>query len=286
MRFDPKASKYPYPLYTDQHYIVVKKDDGTIFDEHYPYVDRSRGFRCKRFLTRVLLRLIVFPLAKVKLGLRTKGRENLKKYKDVLKNGAISCSNHVHFWDYICVMRTLRPRRPYVLSWAKNVSGESGKLVRLVGGVPLPEKNAHAAAACLHAVRNELEAGGWLHVYAEGSMWEYYAPIRPFKGGVGYFACQCDKPILPMAFSYRKPGWLRAKVFGQLACFTLTVGEPLFADPALPRKARERDLVRRCHEAVCRLAGIDPAENPYPPIFDHTKRADAAPDAVSEEQVS
>ena len=105
-------------------------------------------------------------------------------------------------------------------------------------------------------------------------MWEYYAPIRPFRSGIGYFACQFEKPIVPMAFSYRKPNWIRRKIFGQIACFTLSVGEPLLADPTLPRKHREADLVKRCHEEVCRLAGIDPEKNLYPPIFEQTKRID------------
>jgi hypothetical protein len=30
----------------------------------------------------------------------------------------------------------------------------------------------------------------------------------------------------------------------------------------------------RCHEAVCRLAGIEPGENIYPPLYDQSKRID------------
>lgn len=26
--FDPKSTKFPYPENTDQHYIILKKDDG------------------------------------------------------------------------------------------------------------------------------------------------------------------------------------------------------------------------------------------------------------------
>lgn len=271
--FDPKTDKYPYPEYTDRHYLKIKKNDGTVFDRNYPYVDCSKRFRFKCFWVRVLLNLIVFPVARIRLGLKIRGRKNLKQHRELLKNGALSCANHVHLWDYICVMRAVRPYRTNVLSWAPNVSGENGKLIRLVGGIPIPEENAHATMQCIRAVREVLD-GGWLHIYAEGSMWEYYAPIRPFKSGIGYFACQFEKPIVPMAFSYRKPNWVRRKIFGQIACFTLSIGEPLFADPTLPRKQREENLVKRCHEEVCRLAGIDPEKNLYPPIFEQTKRID------------
>jgi len=273
MGFDPKTDKYPYPEETDKHYILLKKNDGTVFDEEYPYVDRSFGFRFKRFWVRVCLYVLVFPLAKIRLGLRIRGRKNLRRHKALLDGGALSCSNHVHFWDYIAVMSALRPRRPNVLVWAENVRGENKKLIRLVGGIPLPENSVRATFACMKATK-ELLDGGWLHVYAEGSMWEYYRPIRPFKSGVGYLACRMGKPIVPMAFSYRKPGWIRRKIFRQIALFDLSIGEPLLPDESLGFKEREEDLVRRCHEAVCRLAEITPEEDLYPPIFDNSKRVD------------
>ena len=160
------------------------------------------------------------------------------------------------------------------LVWDKNIRGENGRLMRLVGGMPVPVGDVHAATALLGDVHGLLCAGGWLHVYAEGSMWEFYRPVRPFKSGLAYLACRENKPVLPMAFSYRKPGFIREKIFRQTTLFTLTVGEPLFPDPALPRKAREEDLTKRCHEAVCSLAGIEPGENLYPPVFRDSRRVD------------
>lgn len=274
MIFDPKPTRYPFPKLTDKHYLVVKKDNGAVFDKNYPYIDRSRAFRFKQFWVRVLERLIVFPLATVRLGLRIRNRKILKKNKALFRRGVVSCANHVHLWDYIAVMKAIRPFRSNLLAWAKNVRGENAGLIRMVGGIPIPEGDPHATAAFNKTIKELLAGGGWLHIYAEGSMWEYYAPIRPFKSGVGYFAVQCEKPVLPMAFSYRKPGWIRRVIFRQTACFTLSIGEPIFADPALPRREREQDVVRRSHEAVCRLAGIDPAGNPYPPLFAESERVD------------
>ena len=272
--FDPKPTKYPFPEYTDRHYLVLKKDDGTVFDKDYPYIDRSRTFRFKQFLVRVLLYILVFPVATVRLGLRIKGRKIIKKNKKLLKNGVVSCANHVHLWDYIAVMKAIRPFRSNLLAWDKNVRGENATLIRMVGGIPIPQGDVHATGAFVRATKDLLKSDGWLHIYAEGSMWEYYMPIRPFKSGIGYFSAQCDKPILPMAFSYREPSWIRKKIFRQTACFTLTIGEPLFPDESLGRKERENDIVKRAHESVCRLAGIDPEKNIYPPIFKDSKRID------------
>lgn len=275
--FDPKPTRYPFPEFTDRHYLVVKKNDGTVFDESYPYFDDSFSARFVRFWTRVLLNVLVFPVNRVRLGLKIRGRENVRKNRALLKGGVISCANHVHLWDYICVMDAARPFKTHVLVWAPNIRGENGKMIRAVGGVPIPENDHKATAAYARAIRDRLKSGAWLHIYPEGSMWEYYAPVRPFKSGAAYFAAECGKPVLPLGFSYREPGWIRKKLFRQTALFTLTVGEPLLPDENLPRRERERDLVKRSHEAVCRLAGIDPGKNVYQPVFDNSKRIDYYP---------
>ena len=104
-------------------------------------------------------------------------------------------------------------------------------------------------------------------------MWEFYAPIRPFKLGASYYAIKCDKPILPLAFSYRKNGWLR-KLFKSLASFTLTIGEPIYPNKDLSFKESEADLTSRAHDEVCKLAGIDPNKNIYNKIYNNDKRID------------
>ena len=273
MSFDPKTKKFPYPEETDKHYITVKKDNGLVFDGKYPYIDDSRFFRFRCALVRILLYLIVFPVATVRMGLKIEGRKNLKKYKDVIKGGVVSCSNHVHFWDYIAVMKAARPHKTNVIVWSRNIRGENGTVSRMTGGIPFPDDNIHGIAAFSRAM-NKLLYGGWLHVYAEGSMWEYYRPIRPFKTGIGSIAVKASKPVLPMAFTYREPGFIRKRIFRQIATLTLHVGEPIFQDESLPLKERETDLTKRAHDAVCRLAGIDPEENLYRPVFNNDTRVD------------
>ena len=275
MTFDPKTNKFPYPRETDRHYLEVHKDRGIVFDTEYPYIDRSRSFRFKQSLIRLLLNTVVFPLARIRLGLKIEGRENIKKHRDVLKNGVVSIANHVHMWDYIAVMRAIRPFRSNLLSWAPNINGENGTLIRMVGGIPIPDSNIAATKTYLKAVRDLLQnEHGWLHIYPEGSMWEYYAPIRPFKRGAAHIACDSNKPILPLGFSYREPEWIRKKIFRQIATFTVHIGEPIFPNGELGAKDRERDLTERCHDAVCRLAGIDPKENLYPAVFNNSQRID------------
>ena len=273
--FDPKTDKFPYPMETDRHYLELHRDRGIVFDADYPYVDSSRWFRFKQGFVRFLLYLFAFAVSAARQGLKIKGRRNLKKHRELLKHGVVSVANHVHMWDYIAVMNAIRPFRPHLLSWGPNVNGENGTLIRMVGGIPIPETGIGATKAYLGALRHLLrDEGGWLHIYPEGSMWEYYAPIRPFKTGAAYLACDSGKPILPLAFSYREPGWIRKHIFHQIALLTLTVGEPLLPNPELNLRERELDLTIRAHDAVCRLAGIDPEENLYPPVFENSTRVD------------
>lgn len=271
--FIPNTDGYPYPEDTSLHYLDVKLVHHFIFDKNYPYVDYSKGFAFKRFWVRLLLRLIVFPMSLVKMGIKIKGKNNLKRYKDLLSHGAVTVSNHVHMWDYICVMKAIHNFKwPYLLSWDQNVNGDSGTLVRLVGGIPIPVNDKEATIAFSKAVSKVLDDGNFLHIYSEGSMWEYYSPIRPFKRGAAAIAVKNNKPVLPMAFSYRKPTWIGRKIFKKRALFTLTIGEPLTVNTDLDKNEQVDDLTRRMHEAVSALAGFE--KSVYPPIYDNSKRID------------
>ena len=270
--FDPHSTKYPYQEYTDQHYIIVKKNNGLVFDENYPFIDRSKGFKFKQFWVRFMLNLIVFPMCIPYMGLRIKNRKNLKRYKNELKDGAIMVSNHIHFWDYIAIHKAVRHRKPHVVVWAPNVRGESGTLVRMMGGIPIPDNNLGGKVAFNKAIEDSLDRGEWLQIYAEGSMWECYPYIRPFHTGAASLAIRKNKPVLPMGFAFRKPSWIRKHIFRQEVAITLTVGEPLYKDDSLSEREQCIDLTKRMHEAVCRLSDVDPKENPYPPIFDHSKK--------------
>ena len=265
--YDPKTNKYPYPLDTDKHYLVVKKDNGLVFDDKYHYVEKGFFFNLMRRVIYLVIFCIVFPMTRIRLGLRIYGKQNIRKNKKLIRQGAITMANHIHMWDYLCVMNAVKPRRPYLFVWDKNIKGEMSFIIRMVGGIPIPEKDIKATKAFFDAINGVLQEGKLVHIYGEGSMWEYYRPIRPFKTGAAYYAIKCNKPIIPMAFSYRKPGWIRRKIFHQIALFNLNIGEPI-----LPENMNQEELTIKVHEEICRLAGIQ--NNLYKPVFHDDKRID------------
>ncbi len=273
MGFDPKTKKYPYPKDTSEHYLKIKKNRNIKFDSNYPFVNTKKSFRFLRFLVRIVLVIIVFPYSRLYLGLKIKGKKNLKENKALIKQGVISVSNHIHMWDYISIMKAIKPIKPYTIVWDKNVNGESGNLVRLVGGIPIPN-NVGGKIKFFKTINELLNTGHWIHIYAEGSMWEYYYPIRPFKDGAAALAIKMNKPIIPMAFSYREPGWIRRKIFKQPAALTLNIGKPIFKNNELEYTLQKDDLTKRVHDEVCILAGINPEENIYSPYYNNSERID------------
>ena len=78
--FDPKCTKFPYPEQTDKHYLIVKKDRGIVFDENYPYVDTSKTFLRKQKWLHFMLYFMVFTISRIRMGLRVKGRDNIKSF--------------------------------------------------------------------------------------------------------------------------------------------------------------------------------------------------------------
>ncbi|MBR6071764.1 MAG: 1-acyl-sn-glycerol-3-phosphate acyltransferase [Acholeplasmatales bacterium] len=265
---------FQYPEYTDMHYIEKKKIKDIKFDENYPYIDNSFGFKFKRFFVKCGLRLIVFPFCRVKLGLKIEGRDKLKKNKEIINNGVISCCNHVHMWDYICILKAVRRRIPYFLCWKDNITGESGGLVKLVGGIPIPDDSIKGMRKYNNDIDILMNNGGWLHIYPEGSMWEFYDKIRPFKRGLAYLAIKYNKPILPMAIKYRKASFIRRKLLRRDWSLTICIGDLIYPNDNLDKKEKELDLTKRCHMEVCNLAGINYQNNKYDAIFNNSKRID------------
>ena len=260
---------FEYPSKLDQSMLKIKVLRNTIVDEHYPFLNKSLGFRFMQGLVYLGIVLPAYIIIKIRLGLQIEGRENFRKNRKLLKNGAMTVSNHIHRWDFLCVHKAVRGRFIYFPAWKGNLDGPDGPVIRFAGGIPIPD-NIHAMKSFNNAFDELRAKKKWIHVYPEGSAFFYFQPIRPFKKGVFSMAYRYNLPIIPMAFSYRKPAfpYTLVNVFRfirkkqKFPMLTLRVGEPLFFDPKLSRKEAIQQMRKECHEAIVRLAGI--SDNPFP----------------------
>jgi 1-acyl-sn-glycerol-3-phosphate acyltransferase len=250
-----------YPANPGDHLILAPKEVDIVLDERYPFLDKSPGFRIRSALIYLGIFTLVFIISPIRFGLKIEGRDKLKKHRALFRNGALTVSNHVLRWDFLCVLQAVRFRRLFFPAWKENISGPDRNLIRLVGGIPVPTE-IHVMKYFNQAFDELHEKKKWFHVFPEGSNWHYYQSIRPFKKGMFTMAYKYRLPVIPMAFSYRPPRGLYRLFKKKYPLITLRVGEPILPDPTLPRKEAVTLLREQCHRAIVALAGIQ--NTPWP----------------------
>lgn len=235
------------------------------FDGDYPYLDKSLRFRIHRYVYYRVLLLIVFVLNKLFYDVRIEGRENIRKNKKMLRDGAMTVCNHIGRWDMISVLQAIRYQRVWIPMYRLPFMGKDGYLMRLVGGIPVPEdlqglRRFNEAFDELH------EQKQWIHIFPESCSWKFYAPIRPFKIGAFNMAYKYNMPIIPTAISFRERKGIRKLFRKDEPLVTIRIGEPIMPDRSRPRREEANRLRQETHQAMLKLAGI--VENPWPAAID------------------
>lgn len=253
---------YTYPDRSDEHMITVKHLRDTHFDENYNY--RKNGFvnMLKKVSFFIALHLLAIPAVSIRHGAKVYGRKNLKKHKKALKGGAITVCNHVLMWDFLCVLKALRPYMPLFPGWKTNFEGPNGPLIDWAGGIPVPTDNVKAMAKFHRAMNQILEDGKWLHFYPEGSMWFYYPDIRPLKPAIFKLAVKHNKPIIPLTISFRPRRGIE-KWFSKAPMAEVHIGEPLFPDTTLPKWEALDKIHKEAYHVMQVMNGINPGDPTY-----------------------
>ena len=253
---------YEYPSRPDEHMLKVKAKRKVTLDENYPYLQKGWWWKLRRVVFWVLVTVIVFPLMRLTHGLKIYGKENYKKHKKAFKNGAITISNHVFMWDYLCVLKAVRPHLSYFPAWKGNLEGSNGGLIRLAGGIPIPSDNRRCMVKFKQAMDEVVESGKWLHFFPEGSLWFFYPDIRPLKKAVFKYAVRYDKPIIPISMSFRPRRGL-LKLFSKKPSVDLHIGEALYPDKSLSRGEAEEKLHKEAYHIMQVMNGINPGDETY-----------------------
>lgn len=253
---------YEYPSRSDEHMIKVEHKYDTHFDEDYDYLDKTTSRKIKTFFFGVSMNLIVFPLLRLTHGLKIHGKENLKKNKELLKKGAITISNHVFKWDYLCVLKAVRPRLMRFPAWKTNFEGSERGIIRWAGGIPIPTDNIKGMQKFKLAMDELFASDKWVHFFPEGSMWYYYPDIRPLKKMVFKYAVKYERPIIPISISFRPRRGI-TKLFTKKPCVDLHIGELLVPDESKPKYLEIDRLHRQAYDSMQRMAGITPDMQNY-----------------------
>lgn len=257
--------EYEYPDSHRSYMLTPKKIREVRIDADYPFLDFSLKGRFFHYLIYTGIFLLVFWLNPLRYGLKIEGRKHLRPFKKEFKNGAMTIANHVYRWDFLAVLQAVRFRRLWFPARAENLETSDGWMIRGAGGIPVPEtaqamKKFNRAFDFLHKKKK------WLHCFPEASRWDFYGPIRPFRKGAFSMAFNYNLPVIPMAFSYRKPTGIYKFFKVKHPLITLKIGEPIFPDKTLG-KQKCCDMLRiEAHKQICSLAGIK--QNAWPAILD------------------
>lgn len=253
---------FPYPEKCDEHMISVKHLRDVDLNEEYPYLQKGFGFQCRRALLQLCMHTIMPVVLYARHGLHIHGKEKLKKHKAQYGDRLLTISNHVFMWDFICIMQAMRPTLGFFPAWKINLEGPNGPLIRMAGGIPVPTENLRPMVKFMQAMDEVFERGDWVHFFPEGSMWFYYPDIRPLKKAVFKYAVTYDRPILPIAFTFRprKGLW---KLLGRRPLVDLNIGDPIFHDKDLPKLEAIKKLQKEAYHILQGMAGIHPGDPTY-----------------------
>ena len=233
------------------------------FDENYPYLDKSLIYKLSDIAGFFIKWVLVALHNRCHFGFQVEGRENLRKYKEQLRDGAMCVCNHVYLFDAFGVNAACQPfRQVRIPMYAKHFNGSGSWILRHAGGIPIPETREG-----IHQFNEAFDEFArrkmWFIIFPEAVRWNYYVPIRPFRRGAFSMAYKYNRPVVPLVYSFRERKGLY-RLFGKKSdpCMTLHIGEPIWFDKSANRKEELDRVCREVHHDMERMAGIE--VNPWP----------------------
>lgn len=246
----------PYQRLYHPEYIY-----NTVIDEHYPYQEEVFKYEwLHKLLLWFFLKVVVATMLRVKMGLRIKGRERLKKYKKELASGAITVANHMYRLDCPCALIAVDVKSKLrIPMYAPNFNTKDRFFLKLAGGVPIPP--AEAGLVAMKRFNEAFDAfhkkGYWFHIFPEEARWDFYKPLRPFRKGAFTMSYKYSMPIIPCAITYRPRTGIYC-LFGpkNLPLLQVEVGEPILPNTSEPRKVEVERLRKMTHLSMEKMMGI------------------------------
>lgn len=245
---------FDYPSDPHGHMIAPKQVRKDNLNKDFPYYRNDFWYNLGRVIIEFILIVVGVPYFYLRYGLIVNGKKNRKLLKKQIKKGAITICNHIFDEDYPAIRCAMAPTMGYVSMWKNNHLRRMGYIIRFSGSIPVPTNDASATISMMRGVDRCLQDGNWLHIYPEASMFYFYHEIRPFVDGTFLFSARNNKPIFPMAFSYRPAKGLY-KLWKKKGAplINLNFGEPIYPNPNLSFRESIKDLSERGYAAVKKL---------------------------------
>lgn len=197
-----------------------------------------------RFWRAVCYYLIVFLLYfynKVYLGLKVRGRKNLKAARKQ-KRGIVSISNHIHTMDCSMMSTVLMPYNVVFTTIEQNFEIPVAKwFVVGAGAVPI-QMTISGIRHFTEFTTDKLQHNRVVHFYPEGNLTKYEEDMADFKRGAFYSAVSANAPVLPVIFVMRKSRGLYRLIRRGKPCFTAHVLPMIEPDTSLSHNAATQQL--------------------------------------------
>ena len=189
------------------------------------FIPKGIFYHIGSFLLFYLVAIPVLFIVNIFLGVRIKGRKNLKAVK---KTGGVTIANHIFALDCEIVAFALLAKRPWFLMhyWSFDIP-VAGMLARLLGGVPTVKNKIKDTKRLFDELETEIHKGRIVHIFPEGESISYDRNLRPFFKGAFRLSINTKTPIGVMLFSYRKRSWF-ARIFFKKPALVLNVFPPVY----------------------------------------------------------
>lgn len=176
-------------------------------------------------ILQVLIRVLVGILFRVEVT----GRENIPG------EGCLVVSNHLSWTDTAFIMYAL-PRRPRLHTMANESTVFNTRFKRWLmprlAVFPIRRNRGMLDEAAVNSVYHLLDSGRRVLIFPEGAYGKD-GQLKPLKDGVGYFALNSGKPLLPILLA----GTGRLRPFSRVS---VDIGKPFIPEPPLRWELRAR----------------------------------------------
>ena len=189
------------PDETSEHIIPLHTKKNAFRITEKTYKRRNFFYRIFARFILVLASCVLIPFSKFFMRARVHGRKNLRSVK---KSGAVIICNHCHHLDITLVVARVSPiKRVWVTALRSNFDIPFARtLLRALGGIPIPEDRKNMPYF-MNGMDELLRRKQFLAFMPEVALWPYYRGLRPFKVSAFRFAAKNDKPVVPIAITFR-----------------------------------------------------------------------------------